>query len=32
MSADGRIQSDVTPDLLQSMPEYETSEYEEDAE
>lgn len=32
MSADGRIQSDVTSDLLQSMPEYETSEYEEDAE
>jgi sporulation protein YlmC with PRC-barrel domain len=32
MTADGRIQSDVTADLLQSMPEYETSEYEEDAE
>ncbi len=32
MSADGQIQSEVTSDVLESMPEYEPSDYEEDME
>lgn len=30
MSADGQIQSEVTADVLESMPEYDSSDYEED--